>query len=254
MQTQVARYGALDSYVIDGGGQPSALVILCHGFGAPGSDMVGIAEAWASILGDRAASIRFLCPIAPLSLDELGIPGGRAWWEINMARLMALVEASRFDELHGEIPPGLDEARTALESLVQAARGEMAEQRGVPLSSVPTALGGFSQGAMLSLDTSLRGSIDPPELLLQFSGTVVCQAEWTAAMSRLKTSRIYQSHGRQDPILPFSSAERLRDLFVAAQLDVRFHPFHGPHTIDPDSVAETALMIHEMTKEVTSDE
>ncbi|MEM6468679.1 MAG: lysophospholipase [Planctomycetota bacterium] len=243
MRARVERFGALDSYVIDGGDTPSVLVILCHGFGAPGSDMVGVAEAWCSVLGENAKDFRFLCPIAPLSLDELGIPGGRAWWEINMSRLMQLVEASRFEELHSETPPGLDDARESFGSLVNAALGELSEQAKSPMASIPLVLGGFSQGAMLTMDASLRGSFPAPRLLFQFSGTVVCQAEWSASMSRLASTRIYQAHGMQDPILPFSSAERLRDLLNAAQLDVTFHAFQGPHTIDSESIAETASML-----------
>lgn len=251
MQPQVTRFGSLDSYVLDGGESPSALVVLCHGFGAPGSDLVGVADAWRQVLGDRGARIRFLCPIAPMSLAEFGMPDGRAWWSINMSRLMEMVQASRFEELHRETPPGIDEAREALEGLVQAARGELAEQRGLPLQSIPLALGGFSQGAMLTMDTALRGSIDPPQVLIQFSGTLVCQPQWTTAMSRLAETRVYQSHGTQDPILPFTSAERLRDLLGAAEIEARFHAFPGPHTIDPDSVPDTALMIHQMTEAET---
>ena len=43
------------------------------------------------------------------------------------------------------------------------------------------------------------------------------------------------SHGRQDPILPFSGAEALHEAFASAGADVEFMPFDGGHTI-PESV------------------
>ncbi|PAY18076.1 lysophospholipase [Rhodopirellula sp. SM50] len=247
-QPRKQRYGSLDSYVIDAGQAqtPAALVILCHGYGAPGSDLVGIAGEWAETLGESAERFRFIFPIAPHSLDELGLPSGRAWWMLNMARMMDAIQAQQFDELHHETPPGLEESRRALSQLVNAAREELAEQRGCDVDAIRFALGGFSQGAMLAMDTALRGPIPAPELLIQFSGSVVCQSEWTESLSRLQKTRVYQSHGTQDPILPFQSAERLRDLLLAADVDLEFHPFFGPHTIDGEAIASTAIALQQL--------
>jgi phospholipase/carboxylesterase len=242
-QPRRAHYGSLDSYVIDSGADqvPEALVILCHGFGAPGSDLVGIVAEWEAMLGADADRFRFICPIAPQSLSELGMPQGRAWWMLNMSRLMEAVQAKRFDELHQESPPGLDQARSALAELVNLALEEISGVRPGDSDEIPLALGGFSQGAMLTMDTTLRGDIPVPQFLIQFSGTVICQPQWTVALNRLERSRVYQSHGRLDPILPFSSAERLRDLIQSADVDIEFHAFDGPHTIVPDSIATTAM-------------
>ncbi len=237
------RYGSLDSYVIDLGGDtpPSVLVVLCHGYGAPGSDLVGVVGEWMHLLESEASRFRFLCPIAPHSLAELGMPDGRAWWPLNMARMMQAIQARRFDALHDETPPGLDESREALSSLIVAARNELAEQNGCSADAIGLALGGFSQGAMLGMDTALRGDAGVPDYLMQFSGTVICQSVWKPLLPRLADTRVYQSHGTMDQILPFSSAERLRDLLAAAGIKANFHAFDGPHTIDRDAVATTAV-------------
>ncbi|KAA5540962.1 lysophospholipase [Roseiconus nitratireducens] len=247
------RYGSLDSYVIDPADEGSAragsgrgLVVLCHGYGAPGTDMMGIVAEWVQLLGDAASRFRFVCPIAPHSLAELGMPDGRAWWPLNMARLMEAVQARRFDQLHQETPPGIDQAREALTELINAALGEMSETSGGREAKTPLAIGGFSQGAMLTMDTALRGEIPAPDYLMQFSGTVICQAKWTAALKRLEHTRVYQSHGTIDPILPYSSAERLRDLLGAAGIDAEFHSFEGPHTIDLDSIVATAQTLRSL--------
>lgn len=247
-QPRQTRYGSLDCYVVDldQDRPPSALVVLCHGYGAPGSDLVGIIGEWAHLLGDAASSFRFLCPVAPHSLAEQGMPTGRAWWPLNMARMMQAIQAKRFDEMHRERPAGIDEARETLSELINLARQELADQSRCSRDDVPLALGGFSQGAMLTMDTALRGSIAPPDYLIQFSGTLICQAQWTSAIARLDNTRVYQSHGTVDPILPFSSATRLRDLLAAAGVDAQFHSFVGPHTIDGESIASTAVGLRKL--------
>ncbi len=248
-QPRIARYGALDCYVIDpstDGTVPSALVVLCHGYGAPGSDLVGVVFEWIELLGESASKLRFVCPVAPHSLAELGMPSGRAWWPINMARLMDMVEARRFEDLHRETPPGLDEARVSLSQLIDLSRQELAGQNECDAEEIPFAIGGFSQGAMLTMDTALRGASGAPALLMQFSGTVICESDWVAGMSRLENTRVYQSHGTIDPLLPFSSAQRLRDLVTAAGISIDFHEFVGPHTIDREAIAATAVALQEL--------
>jgi len=44
---------------------------------------------------------------------------------------------------------------------------------------------------------------------------------------------VLQSHGRRDPVLPFSQAQRLRSLLDEAGLDVAWLPFDGQHEIPP---------------------
>jgi phospholipase/carboxylesterase len=195
--------------------------------------LVGVAGEWISLLGAAAEQFRFVFPAAPLSLAELGLPDGRAWWPLNMSRLMEAVEAKQFDELHQHEPPGIDRAREQLCETIQLVQQELGGTKRL-------VLGGFSQGAMLTMETSLRGTIDPPEVLIQFSGTVVCEPHWQSAMPRLSNTRVYQSHGQIDPILPFASAERLQELLSEGKVNVDFHSFMGPHTIDPVAIDNTA--------------
>lgn len=93
-----------------------------------------------------------------------------------------------------------------------------------------TLLGGFSQGAMLSCDALLQ-STQRYAGLIQLSGTLVAKQEWGPLMAKRKGLPCFQSHGTQDPILPFSMAERLRDEFHQAGLAVDWQPFRGGHEI-----------------------
>lgn len=232
-----AQLGPLDCTIVDDGNQPTALVLICHGYGAPGTDLVPLAGEWISLLGDQASDFRFVFPSAPNSLAEIGMPGGRAWWPINMAQLMDAVEAKKFEELHAHEPPGIDTARDALCETIAAAIADF----GTP---DPTfVLGGFSQGAMLTMDTALRGKVATPDLLIQFSGTLVCESQWQQQISRLGDSVVYQSHGSIDPVLPYASAQSLHELIRTGQPDAKFHSFHGPHTIDSASLVATAELI-----------
>ncbi len=203
-----ARYGRLNTYVVDGGAKPNALAIFSHGYGAPGHDLVGLATEIFDALGEESGYWRFVFPEAPMSLAELGMPTGRAWWEINMQQLVMLSAAGRWDLVRAEEPPGI---RDAGQMLAEAVGEIVAELRG-PKSeaSVPLVLGGFSQGAMLSMETALRGLASSPQGLILFSGTLVCEKQWRElAPDRLRGLPVFQSHGRQDPILPYQAAEWL---------------------------------------------
>lgn len=231
--------GSLNCIVVDGGPSPEVpspeiAVVICHGYGASYEDLAPLSGEWIGLLGGHAAKFRFVFPDAHHSLADIGMPFGRAWWPINMSRLAEAVQASSFDELHAHQPPGIDDARQRLCETVR----EVQQQLGG--GHVPLVLGGFSQGAMLTMDASLRGEIDAPQLLLQFSGTIVCESQWRESLTRLENAFVFQSHGRIDPILPFASAEALHRMLRDAGIAAEFHSFMGPHTIDVESVARSA--------------
>jgi phospholipase/carboxylesterase len=98
-------------------------------------------------------------------------------------------------------------------------------------------LGGFSQGAMVSCDVALRSDFRLAGLVL-LSGTLVAASEWAGQMAARKGMHVFQSHGREDPLLPFSLAERLRDELRGAGLDVQWVPFTGGHGIPPTVLEE----------------
>ncbi len=234
------RIASLDCIVVDGGAEPSIGVVICHGYGASYDDLAGLSNEWISLLGDHGGKFRFVFPDAPNSLAELGMPQGRAWWPINMARLAEAVQAADFEELHEHEPPGVTEARSALCETIAEVKSQLAGDK------TPLVLGGFSQGAMLAMDTALRGSIAAPQLLMQFSGTVICRHQWQQAMERLNGTAVFQSHGTIDPILPYASAEVLNQMMLDAGVENHFHSFQGPHTIDMESVTLTAELLRNL--------
>lgn len=194
---------------------PRQLVILLHGWGAPGDDLVPLGDELA------APGRLFVFPEAPLS----AMAGGRAWWPLDLARLQSARLRGEERALRQETPPGLSEARARVTALVT----ELTRQAGVPSTAV--LIGGFSQGAMVATDVTLSS----PGLvggLIVLSGSITAEGEWAPRLPRLESQLpMFQSHGRIDPVLPFALAEALRDQFQAAHHPVTWVPFDGGHGI-----------------------
>lgn len=217
--------------------QPEAVVVLCHGFGAGGNDLVPLAGELLRLRPAYRDRTLFVFPEGPLTIPE--IPGGRCWWPIDLAALQLAAETGTFREMRQDCPPMLPEARKLLSGLVD----ELKSRTEVPLSRF--LLGGFSQGSMLATDVSLRldGSVGA---LAIYSGTLVVEPEWRELAPRRNGLRVLQSHGTTDPLLPFRAAEWLRDLLESAGADVRFLSFPGPHTIPAEAVVATAELLDEL--------
>ena len=218
---------------------PSHLAVLCHGYGAPGDDLVGLADWLIRRFEGTPCRPALVFPAAPIDLEPEGLPDGRAWWYLNMARLMQLTMAGSFDELRRETPPGLDAARQSLTEAVAAAF-QLFENTELPLI-----LGGFSQGAMLAIDTAIRGLPQPPQILVAFSGALICEDEWTAGIQRLSNTTILQTHGHQDTILPFATGQWLGELLKkSGSPHYQMVPFDGGHGIPPSALEALLKQIH----------
>ena len=218
------------------GTPPKLVVVLCHGFGAPGHDLVPIGDELFDLCPTLADSAEVIFPAAPLSLEHLGFEGGRAWWHIDMNELIGAIEHGNLRILRDRRPEGIDEARDALLKMLD----EVRQKTGLPNSRI--VLGGFSQGSMLAVEAAVSLS-EPVGGLCLWSSTLVSEAQWRANMSRLNGLPIVQSHGRQDAILPFAAAVALRDLLTEAGANVNFIEFNGPHTITLEGLEALAEML-----------
>ena len=218
---------------IDGKGSGNGpLVILLHGFGAPGDDLVAIGEA---LEGTVHAGTRFAFPEAPIDLGPM-FAGGRAWWHIDLEERMR--RQVRGERNVKEVPDGLHAISANVATLVRA----LVEQLAPPPDKV--VLGGFSQGAMLALDVALRSDVNLAGLVL-LSGTHIASEEWAALMEAGSRSGlpVFQSHGREDPVLPFSISEGLKGTLTKAGMVVEWVPFEGGHAIPPPVVQGLASFL-----------
>jgi phospholipase/carboxylesterase len=206
------------------GGGDGPVVLLLHGFGAPGDDLVPLADVIEVPRGTR-----WLFPEAPLSLN-MGFGDSRAWWIIDFARIQEDRAAGRIRDLSVEIPQGLALARERfLEFLKELPRQFQIDYK-------KTVIGGFSQGAMLTCDAVLHTDY-PFAGLVQLSGNLLAQSVWGPLMPTRKGLPVFQSHGTLDDILPHIGAERLCEALTQSGLAVERHSFRGGHEI-PEAVLQ----------------
>lgn len=244
------RWGTLQGILIaPRKAHPSTLVTLCHGFGAPGTDLVPLAEEIVPYLSDEILAPAFLFPEGPIDLGEnYGMSGANAWWELNMARLAQLAATNDFNALRNEVPPGIDEARHALESCII----ECVESQ--KWASPKMILGGFSQGSMLSVDLALRSSNLSCDGMILWSGALICESLWKQTFatrgeaSLLPNIRCLQTHGREDSILPIGTGRALNGFLQSLGIDVQYHEFQGPHTIPAVGITEAAKLIESVAR------
>lgn len=226
--TQAVELAGLTVRIVDrseGAPSPTTIVLL-HGFGAPGDDLVSLADV-------IDAPVRYVFPEAPLELGGL-YGDSRAWWLLDLARLEDELRRGAPRDRRAEVPEGLPAARTQLLRML-----EQVESR---LPSTKLVLGGFSQGAMLSLDVALHRD-QPPDALVLMSGTLLAASEWEPRMPKLRGVPVLQSHGRADGLLPFGVAEALRDQLRAAGATVDWHDFIGGHEIPRTVLAAAARFL-----------
>jgi phospholipase/carboxylesterase len=186
------------------------LVVLLHGVGADGNDLIGLAPAFAEVLVDAA----FLSPHAPFPYDMA--PFGRQWFSIGDFRAEARLE-------------GVRDAAPILDSFLDAI---LAEYR---LGAEALALVGFSQGAMMALHTGLRRS-ESIAGTLSYSGILV--GEDRLAEEIRSRPPVLLVHGEDDPLIPVSALPTATAALEANGVDVVSHvcPRLG-HGIDEKGIA-----------------
>jgi phospholipase/carboxylesterase len=239
--------GGLTTYVnseVPAGQQPTLAVVLCHGYGASGRDLVGLTQAIGQIRPGILARTLFLYPAAPLDLSDMGVPYGRAWWHIDLDRLINRPTPELFARFRRDVPEGAPEARQAFESMLAEARKRFG------LTPDRIVLGGFSQGSMLATDVALRMARGPAALCI-LSGALVNEIEWRELASKHPPLTILQSHGRQDPLLMYPQATALRDLLTDAEHEVEFVAFDGGHEIPPVVVHRVAELLERLVSTQT---
>ncbi len=190
-------------------GKAERLIIMCHGYGADGNDLIGLAPHWQNILPAAA----FVAPNGPQRCDNS--PMGYQWFPI-----------SRMDP--EELAKGIESAAPLLDAFID----EELERHG--LGPDQLALVGFSQGTMLSLHVGLRRSV-APAAIVGFSGTLALPDKMDEITARPPVLLI---HGDQDDMIPAAATFGSASALGAADVTVQWHISHGiGHSIGPDGVA-----------------
>jgi phospholipase/carboxylesterase len=199
------------------------VVVLLHGFGAPGDDLVALSRELAVPPGTV-----FAFPEGPVSLASV-LPAAllreaRAWWLLDLDSVESALRVGRLDVLTASNPPGLEGARKAVICVLDEL------ERRYAVGSDRIVLGGFSQGAIVACDVALHDT-RPLAGLVLMSGTLMAQDAWVSRMPTRIGLQVLLSHGTNDALMPPELSERLRDLFVEAGLRVDWVPFRGGHSV-----------------------
>ncbi len=195
-------------------GTAQQLVVLVHGLGADGHDLIDLAPHWGRVLPHAA----FVAPDGPEPCDH-GF--GRQWFSVadrTPARMLEGVTAAA-----GVLGPFID-----------------AELDRLGLAPDACALMGFSQGAMTALFTALRRRV-PPRAVLAYSGALI-GADQTVAPPAWPP--ILLVHGEDDEVVPVGRSRQAESVLVAlgAPVQALYCPGLG-HGIDDAGLAAGSLFL-----------
>jgi phospholipase/carboxylesterase len=189
-------------------GPASHLVVLVHGYGADGQDLIGLAQHWQGLL----PNVAFAAPNAPTRVQG---GSGYQWFPI-----------SRIDP--HEMRKGVEASAPILDDYLedQLARLSLPPER--------LALAGFSQGTMLSLHLGLKRKVKPAAIV-GFSGLL---ADAPPTQEQGDFPPILLTHGDSDQVIPPQAMFLAATQLGLAGATVQWHLAQGMgHGIDPQGLA-----------------
>jgi phospholipase/carboxylesterase len=189
------------------GRRASAVVVLLHGYGANGDDLIALADAWRPALPNAA----FVAPNAPQPIP--GMYGGLQWFALSMR------DPSEYWRGVASAQPLLDRFLDA-----ELARHGLGPERLV--------LVGFSQGTMMALHVGLRRATAPAGIVA-YSGLLAGPEHLAETQARPPVLLV---HGEADDLIPVEALHVAREALAAAGVPVEWHvrPRLG-HGIDPEA-------------------
>ena len=183
-------------------GDAAGALVLFHGRGADEHDLVPLLDAL-----DPERRLDGYCPRGPLALP----PGGAHWYAVQCV--------------------GYPDPATFAEGYAAACGFVDA------LPHTRVVLGGFSQGAVMSLSVGLGIGRPRPAAIVAFSGFIPVVEGWGLDAGE-PFPPIAIAHGTYDSVIPVEFAHRSRERLEAAGADILYRESPIDHTIDPRVVAE----------------
>ena len=174
-------------------------VILCHGYGGDGKDISLLAAYWRSHLPDTI----FICPDAP---EKCAVsPTGFQWFDL-------------MNQTQDEILAKSLVAENKLNKLID----EVKNNNNLDTNNI--ALGGFSQGCMISLQTGIKRK-NKIKCILGYSGKILN----TNHLGKNINSRpeIYLMHGDTDEVVPVSHLLEAKEFFIKNNYDIKTKIFEN---------------------------
>lgn len=201
------------------GGPPEQLVILLHGLGADGQDLIGIAPHWAQVLPNAA----FVAPNAPFPCDMA--PYGYQWFSVQDRSPEAMLAGVRM-------------AAGPLDAFIDQELGNAG------LDESNAALVGFSQGTMMSLFVGPRRARQLAGIV-GFSGRLI--APELLPQEIKSRPPVLLAHGTADEVVPYQSMALAEQGLSAAGIVVEALSCPGiGHGIDQNGLVRAAEFLNEV--------
>lgn len=188
------------------GAPPKKIVLLLHGFGSSGTDMISLAPQWQEALPDTL----FLAPHAPQRCGMMG--AGYQWWGLS-----------------GFAPSALAAGAASAAPAIDAFIDRKLAQYG--LAEADLALVGFSQGTMMALHIGLRRP-RAVAAVVGYSGMLA--GTMGLASEDLAKPPVLLVHGTADPVVPIAALHMSESELKRLGVEVTTHISYGvTHSVDP---------------------
>lgn len=200
------------------GKKPSQMVVLLHGLGANGADLLSLAPYWAESLPDAI----FVAPDAPDPCDMA--PFGYQWFSLQDRSLEAIEKGAR-----------------TVAPLLNKFLDEQLAAHNIPADKL--ALVGFSQGTMMALFAAPRRH-PAPAAVVGYSGALIAPA--ALASETIGKFPVLLVHGEADPVVPFMAMGHAEENLRSAGFTVTAlsRPRLG-HSIDPEGLSAGAAFLRQ---------
>ena len=188
------------------GTAPTSLVVLLHGYGANGDDLIALGDGWRRWLPEAV----FVAPNAPEAIPDMY--GGLQWFPLTLRD-------------PSEYWRGVMLAQPAVDRFIDE---HLARYR---LSADRLVLVGFSQGTMMALHVGLRRAAAPAGIV-GYSGLLAGPEHLAEITAR---PPILLIHGEADDLIPVAALHAAREQLAKSDLLVEWHVRPGVgHGIDPE--------------------
>lgn len=180
-------------------GADEAILILLHGWGADGRDLIDL----ASPLQAQLPHLHLFTPHAPAPCTAN--PMGRQWFELT----------ERFFEKPASAVAEIDEVSLVIDEMREAVSASLS------LARHKIFLGGFSQGGMMTLHLASLSAADKAKQL----GGYASIAGALMAPDKVKPAGgapapIWLAHGQLDQVVPFMALKKAQEHFASEGYDV----------------------------------
>ena len=181
--------------------EPLPMVVMIHGRGADMNDLADLAP-----MLDPAGGCRFVFPNAPKPFEPYpGMAMGWTWFE-------------GWPPEHDSVVESRNEMLRFLDEITQK----------YPTPEGKLVVGGFSQGALMALDSGLRTTQKLAGILVMSGGLYEKDLPDLRAHAGLP---VFIAHGTADDVVPVNYARRARRLLEDAGLDVTYGEYPMGHQV-----------------------